>query len=93
MVLLSWRRFFEDMAAVVGKPPPPVIPLADVLAIVRANEDPANLVEPIDRNRCLLTRKSRSRRCDAKSGCGMKPVCEPESKFVALHPAKRPRLH
>jgi 2-alkyl-3-oxoalkanoate reductase len=47
---VSWRRFFDDMAAVVGKPPPPVIPLPDALAIVRANEDPANLVEPKDPN-------------------------------------------
>jgi len=47
---VSWRRFFDDMAAVAGKPPPPVIPLSDALAIVRANEDPANLVEPKDPN-------------------------------------------
>jgi 2-alkyl-3-oxoalkanoate reductase len=47
---VSWRRFFDDMAAVVGKPPPPVIPLADALAIVHANENPANLVEPKDPN-------------------------------------------
>lgn len=31
---ITWRRFFDDMAAIVGKPPPPVIPLADALAIV-----------------------------------------------------------
>lgn len=42
---ITWRRFFDDMAAIVGKPPPPVIPLADALAIVQVNEDPANLVE------------------------------------------------
>ncbi|OQW74991.1 MAG: hypothetical protein BVN32_12110 [Proteobacteria bacterium ST_bin14] len=47
---VSWRRFFDDMAAVAGKPPPPVIPLADALAMVAANEDPANLVEPKDPN-------------------------------------------
>jgi nucleoside-diphosphate-sugar epimerase len=46
----TWRRFCDDMAAIVGKPPPPVIPLADVLAVVDANEDPANLVEPMDPN-------------------------------------------
>jgi 2-alkyl-3-oxoalkanoate reductase len=46
----TWRRFSDDMAAIVGKPPPPVIPLAEVLAVVNANEDPANLVEPKDPN-------------------------------------------
>jgi 2-alkyl-3-oxoalkanoate reductase len=45
---VTWRRFLDDMAAVVSKPPPPVIPLADALAMVSANEDPANLVEPRD---------------------------------------------
>ena len=45
---VTWRRFCDDMAALVGKPPPPVIPLGDALAIVNANENPANLVEPID---------------------------------------------
>ncbi|MEY2883840.1 MAG: hypothetical protein RL490_1564 [Pseudomonadota bacterium] len=45
---VTWRRFLDDMAAVVGKPPPPVIPLADALAMVSANEDPANLVEARD---------------------------------------------
>jgi nucleoside-diphosphate-sugar epimerase len=29
-----WRRFGDDVAATVGKPPPPVIPLADALAFV-----------------------------------------------------------
>jgi nucleoside-diphosphate-sugar epimerase len=47
---VSWRRFSDDMAAVVGKPAPPVIPLADALAIVNVNEDPANLGEPNDPN-------------------------------------------
>ncbi len=45
---VTWRRFLDDMAAVVGMPPPPVIPLADALAMVSANEDPAALVEPRD---------------------------------------------
>lgn len=45
---VTWRRFFDDMAAVVGKPPPPVIPLSDALALIGANEDPARLVEPRD---------------------------------------------
>lgn len=44
----TWRRFGDDMAAIVGKPPPPFIPLAEALAVVAANEDPANLVEPKD---------------------------------------------
>lgn len=45
---ISWRRFMDDMAAVVGRPPPPAIPLDAALAVVRANEDPASLVEPRD---------------------------------------------
>jgi nucleoside-diphosphate-sugar epimerase len=45
---VTWRRFMDDMAAVVGKPPPPAIPLEAALAVVMANEDPANLVEPRD---------------------------------------------
>jgi nucleoside-diphosphate-sugar epimerase len=47
---VTWRRFGDDMAALVGKPPPPVIPLDDALAIVCANEDPANMLEPKDPN-------------------------------------------
>lgn len=46
----TWRRFSDDMAAVADKPPSPVIPLSDALAIVNANENPANLVEPKDPN-------------------------------------------
>ncbi|WP_285713235.1 NAD-dependent epimerase/dehydratase family protein [Erythrobacter oryzae] len=45
---VTWRRFMDDMAAVVGKPPPPMIPLDAALAVVAANEEPANLVEPRD---------------------------------------------
>lgn len=45
---VTWRRFSDDMAALVEKPPPPRIALDQALAIVRANEDPANLVEPND---------------------------------------------
>lgn len=45
---MSWRRFFDDMAAIAGRPPPPSIALADALAMVAANEDPAALVEPRD---------------------------------------------
>ncbi len=45
---VTWRRFMDDMAEVVGKPPPPVIPLEAALDVVRANEDPASLLEPRD---------------------------------------------
>jgi hypothetical protein len=34
------------MAALAGKPPPPVYPLADLLELAEANEDPADLVGP-----------------------------------------------
>jgi nucleoside-diphosphate-sugar epimerase len=47
---VSWRRFSNDMAAIVGKPPPPTIPLEAALEVVLANEDPANLIEPRDPN-------------------------------------------
>lgn len=46
----TWRRFSDDMAALVGKPPPPTIPLEAALEVVLANEDPANLIEPKDPN-------------------------------------------
>ncbi|WP_185965208.1 NAD-dependent epimerase/dehydratase family protein [Glacieibacterium frigidum] len=45
---VTWQRFADDMAAIVDRPPPPAIPLADMLAAVAANEDPAELVEPRD---------------------------------------------
>lgn len=45
---ITWRRFMDDMAEVAGKPPPPAIPLEAALALVAANEDPANLVAPRD---------------------------------------------
>ena len=47
---VTWRRFSDDMAAIVGKPPPPTIPLETALEVVLANEDPANLIEPKDPN-------------------------------------------
>ena len=47
---VTWRRFSDDMAAVAGKPPPPTIGLTEALAIVNANEDPANMIEPKDPN-------------------------------------------
>lgn len=43
---VTWRRFMDDMAAVVGKPPPPATPLKAALDVVHANEDLANLIEP-----------------------------------------------
>lgn len=43
---VTWRRFMDDMAAVVGKPPPPAIPLKAALDVVHDNEDLANLIEP-----------------------------------------------
>jgi nucleoside-diphosphate-sugar epimerase len=45
---VTWRMFMDDMARIVGMPPPPLFALADVLGIVRANENPAGLVEPAD---------------------------------------------
>jgi nucleoside-diphosphate-sugar epimerase len=45
---VTWRRFMDDMAAIAGREPPPVIPLETALELVAANEDPANLVEPHD---------------------------------------------
>lgn len=45
---VSWARFFDDIAALAGRPSPPAFPLADVLAAVRANEDPARCEGPAD---------------------------------------------
>lgn len=45
---VTWRRFCDDMAAIAGQAPPPVISIAEAMAIVRANEDPAHLIEPRD---------------------------------------------
>lgn len=45
---VSWRRFMDDMANLADMPPPPAIPLADALAALAANEDPANKVPPKD---------------------------------------------
>jgi nucleoside-diphosphate-sugar epimerase len=45
---VTWRRFVDDMAAVVGRPPPPSWPIDDAMGLVLANEDPAKLVAPRD---------------------------------------------
>lgn len=43
---VTWRRFMDDMAKLAGMPMPPAIPLADALAAISANEDPANKIPP-----------------------------------------------
>lgn len=45
---VSWRRFSDDMAAVLGMPPPPALPLEPLWEAACKNEDPANLVGPRD---------------------------------------------
>jgi len=45
---VSWRRFNDDMAALIGAPPPPAYPLEPVWAAAWANEDPAALMGPED---------------------------------------------
>jgi len=45
---VSWRRFMDDMALIGGMPPPPTIPLDAAMAMINANEDPANKVPPKD---------------------------------------------
>jgi 2-alkyl-3-oxoalkanoate reductase len=45
---VSWRRFMDDMARLAGVPPPPGIPLDDLLRAAKANEDPARLIGPRD---------------------------------------------
>lgn len=45
---VTWRRFMDDMAALAGMPPPPAYPIAEVMAAVLANEDPAELIGPRD---------------------------------------------
>lgn len=45
---ITWRRFADDMAAIVGKPPPPAIALDQILAAVRTNEDPTTMTPPKD---------------------------------------------
>ena len=43
---VSWRRYIDDMAAIVGASPPPSIPRQDLYALAMANEDPDALVGP-----------------------------------------------
>lgn len=45
---VTWRQFMDDMALLAGVPPAPAVPLKDVMAIVRANENPAAKVPPAD---------------------------------------------
>lgn len=47
---VTWRVFFDDMAALAGKPPPPAYGLAMLMAAAQANEDPAALMAPRDPN-------------------------------------------
>jgi nucleoside-diphosphate-sugar epimerase len=44
----TWREFADDMAAIVGRAPPPTIPLDALLSAALANEDPAKLIGPRD---------------------------------------------
>lgn len=43
---VTWARFMTDMAALAGRPRPPLYPLQDVLDLVKANENPAELKGP-----------------------------------------------
>ena len=45
---ITWRQFADDMAAIVNRPPPPAIPLDQILTAVCANEDPASMTPPSD---------------------------------------------
>ncbi len=47
-IQVTWRRFIDDMAVLVGKPPPPAVPLEAVRAQAQANEDPARCVSQAD---------------------------------------------
>ncbi|UPT62589.1 MAG: NAD(P)-dependent oxidoreductase [Hyphomonadaceae bacterium JAD_PAG50586_4] len=44
----TWREFADDMAAIVGRAPPPTIPLDALLSAALTNEDPAKLIGPRD---------------------------------------------
>jgi nucleoside-diphosphate-sugar epimerase len=43
---VTWARFMTDMAALAGRPRPPLYPLQEVLDLVNANESPAELKGP-----------------------------------------------
>jgi nucleoside-diphosphate-sugar epimerase len=45
---VTWRRFMDDMAALAGMPPPPALSIESLMELVRANEDPENLIGPKD---------------------------------------------
>lgn len=45
---VTWRCFMDDMAALVGMPPPPAVPLDTVMAQALANENPARCIGPSD---------------------------------------------
>ena len=45
---VTWRRFIDDMAALIDKPPPPALPLDAIMAQALANEDPARCIGPKD---------------------------------------------
>jgi nucleoside-diphosphate-sugar epimerase len=45
---VTWRRYMDDVAAIVGAAPPKSAPLEPLLAAARANEDPAACVPPAD---------------------------------------------
>jgi len=41
---VTWRRYFDDLAAILGKGPLPCVSFEDLHQAALANEDPANLV-------------------------------------------------
>lgn len=51
---VTWRTFIDDMASLVGKPPPPGFELGPMLEAAHANEDPVALIGPRDANIPLL---------------------------------------
>lgn len=45
---VTWARFMTDMAALAGRPRPPLYPLQDILDLANANECPSELKGPSD---------------------------------------------
>ncbi len=43
---VSWRRYMDDLAEILGVAPPPSVPAEPLFAAARANEDPAAGVGP-----------------------------------------------